>query len=239
MKKEGKILRWDAARGFGFIRSAGTSADIFFHVKDFRGAATPQEGMPVSFDEIQVGGKGPRAVMVQLTPALLLTAKTSPAIPAGVRPSMQRRTTTNATAHATTRRSNPGTRHQPAPPARAGLFFFLMLAWALLIAWASWVCRLPAMTLPLALLLSLVTFFVYWLDKHAAQTGQWRTSENTLHLFSLLGGWPGAWCAQQALRHKSSKASFLFTYWATVALHCGLLAMALFNQRLQGLLQNI
>lgn len=193
----------------------------------------------MSFDEIQVGGKGPRAVMVQLAPTWSLAAKTGSVAPAGVRHSTQHRTATKTTTHTATRSSNQRALNPPAPSARAGLFFFLMLAWALLIAWASWAGRLPAMTLPLALLLSLVTFFVYWLDKHAAQTGQWRTSENTLHLFSLLGGWPGAWCAQQALRHKSSKASFLFTYWATVALHCGILTMALFNQRLQALLLNI
>lgn len=35
MKKEGKVLRWDAARGFGFIRSADTSADIFSISKTF------------------------------------------------------------------------------------------------------------------------------------------------------------------------------------------------------------
>ena len=235
MKKEGKVLRWDAARGFGFIRSADTSADIFFHIKDFRGAASPQEGMPVRFDEIQVGGKGPRAVMVQLTPSLSLATKNSSAAPPGVRQPTPRRTTSQATMRSSNRRALKPS----APPARAGLFFGLMLAWAVFIAWASWVGRLPAMTLPLALLLSLVTFFVYWLDKHAAQNGQWRTPENTLHLLSLLGGWPGAWCAQQALRHKSSKASFLFTYWASVALHCGLLTMALFNPRLQALLFNL
>lgn len=195
--------------------------------------------MPVSFDEIQVGGKGPRAVMVQLAPSLSLAAKSRSAAPPGVRHPTPRRATSQATPHTATLSSNRRALKPPAPPARAGLFLCLMLAWALLIAWASWVGRLPAMTLPLALLLSLVTFFVYWLDKHAAQNGQWRTPENTLHLLSLLGGWPGAWCAQQALRHKSSKAPFLFSYWATVALHCGLLMMALFNQRLQALLLNL
>ena len=113
-----------------------------------------------------------------------------------------------------------------------------MLAWVGLIVWGIWAGRLPLMTLPIALLLSLVTFFVYWLDKYAAQQGRWRTAENTLHLFSLLGGWPGAWFAQQLLRHKSSKASFRATYWATVVLHGLLLAGWLFQAPLRGTLLN-
>jgi len=41
-------------------------------------------------------------------------------------------------------------------------------------------------TLPIALLLNLLTFFMYRIDKHGAQNGQWRTPENTLHLLGLL-----------------------------------------------------
>jgi uncharacterized membrane protein YsdA (DUF1294 family) len=106
-----------------------------------------------------------------------------------------------------------------------------MLGWAALLAWASWTGRLPPMTLPITLLLNLATFITYWRDKRAAQAGRWRIAENTLHLLSLLGGWPGAWLGQQMLRHKSSKASFRWAYWATVALHClALLAFLLSRQ---------
>ena len=57
-----------------------------------------------------------------------------------------------------------------------------------------------------------------------AQTGRWRTRESRLHLLSLAGGWPGAWYAQQWLRHKSSKRAFRRVYGATVVLHCAALA---------------
>ena len=50
---------------------------------------------------------------------------------------------------------------------------------------------------------SLLTFIIYTMDKSAARKGAWRTKENTLHLLSLAGGWPGALVAQQKLRHKS------------------------------------
>lgn len=70
------------------------------------------------------------------------------------------------------------------------------------------------------LALSLLTFAAYAIDKSAARKGEWRISENNLHLLSFLGGWPGAWLAQKFLRHKTSKPSFQRIYWLTVALHC-------------------
>ncbi|GAB6070763.1 cold shock and DUF1294 domain-containing protein [Thiomicrorhabdus hydrogeniphila] len=63
---------------------------------------------------------------------------------------------------------------------------------------------------------SLLTFIVYWADKSAAQNGRWRTSENTLHILSLIGGWPGALMAQQKLRHKTQKQPFRSIFWLTV-----------------------
>ena len=67
---------------------------------------------------------------------------------------------------------------------------------------------------------SLVTYFVYAWDKSAARKGGWRTSEQTLFLFGLVGGWPGALIAQQTLRHKSKKTSFRVTFAATVIFNC-------------------
>jgi uncharacterized membrane protein YsdA (DUF1294 family)/cold shock CspA family protein len=83
--------------------------------------------------------------------------------------------------------------------------------------------RLPRAVLALYIITSIVAFFAYALDKSAALRDQWRTKESTLHLFALLGGWPGALAAQRLLRHKSAKASFLATFWVTVVLNCGAL----------------
>jgi uncharacterized membrane protein YsdA (DUF1294 family)/cold shock CspA family protein len=74
---------------------------------------------------------------------------------------------------------------------------------------------------------SLVTFVAYAIDKSAAQKGRWRTSEATLHVLALAGGWPGALVAQTVLRHKSRKQPFRSVFWATVLLNCAALAWLL------------
>jgi uncharacterized membrane protein YsdA (DUF1294 family) len=99
-----------------------------------------------------------------------------------------------------------------------------MVLYAGAIAAGVWLGHLPWGTPAASALLQLLAFFAYWQDKHAAERGRWRIQERTLHLWSLAGGWAGAWFAQQVLRHKSAKASFRQVYWATVVLHCAALA---------------
>ena len=62
--------------------------------------------------------------------------------------------------------------------------------------------------------------YVFKNDKVSAQDGSQRTPENTLHLISLMGGWPGAIFAQQKFRHKTKKFSFLVLFWLTVVANC-------------------
>jgi len=59
------------------------------------------------------------------------------------------------------------------------------------------------------LLINILTFVVYAVDKSSARKGTWRIKELNLHLLSLFGGWWGALIAQQFLRHKSIKKVFL------------------------------
>ena len=72
--------------------------------------------------------------------------------------------------------------------------------------------RLPSAVLGVYLATSVLAFVAYALDKSAAKRDQRRTQESTLHLFALLGGWPGALAAQRLLRHKSVKVSFQATF---------------------------
>ncbi len=72
-------------------------------------------------------------------------------------------------------------------------------------------------------IMSVAAFLMYAKDKNSAESGKWRTTENTLHILSLLGGWPGAKIAQSFLRHKSQKISFRIIYWVTVIGNCSAL----------------
>jgi len=76
--------------------------------------------------------------------------------------------------------------------------------------------KLPVAVAVIYIFMSFVAFIAYAMDKSAARKGRWRTQERTLHLFSLLGGWSGAWFAQNRLRHKSNKTEFKTFYWVTV-----------------------
>jgi uncharacterized membrane protein YsdA (DUF1294 family)/cold shock CspA family protein len=220
MKKQGKVVRWDSTRAFGFIRSPDTPADIFFHIRDFQGLAAPQDGMAVSFEEIHVGGKGPRAMAVNAIGSR--ESRKSESHPSVVpRPTR----TTNAFSGDRAGRAQAAT---SSSKASAGIIMMLIPGWAMLVLWGIWAGRLPMLTLAAMPILNLMTFYVYWQDKHAAQTGRWRIKEDTLHLLGVLGGWPGAWFAHQILRHKSRKIEFQATYWATVLIHCAALVGWLF-----------
>lgn len=205
MRKEGTIVRWDDAKGFGFIRSGAVAQDVFVHVRDYRSSAgeTPRPGLRVTFEDVHVGGKGPRAVAV--TPMVGSAA-------GKIRGE-------NARAVSSSRKQVSGKASQTS---HSGAWWALplMVAYTSGLIGLVWQQQVPWWVLPGSFILNLSTFVAYWQDKHAAQTGRWRTKEETLHLWSLAGGWCGAWIAQRVLRHKSMKASFLGAYRFTVFTHC-------------------
>lgn len=203
MRVQGTIHRWDADRGFGFIRRPG-QRDAFVHVRDVRGVI-PAEGVRVEFSEIQIEGKGPRAVDVRSVAGA----------PAARYPE-----------RAPSRTARGGRRS----PGRAGLVvaIVLMAAWISVLAWGWSTERIPIWLLGALLLLNLITYAVYARDKRAARRGDRRTSEAGLHLLAVLGGWPGAWLAQQRLRHKTVKQAFRVVYWFTVLVNCAAVAVILF-----------
>jgi uncharacterized membrane protein YsdA (DUF1294 family)/cold shock CspA family protein len=66
---------------------------------------------------------------------------------------------------------------------------------------------------------SIAAFYVYKLDKEAAQVSARRTSEAGLIVLGLIGGWPGALIAQHRFRHKTKKIAFRVEYWLSVLLN--------------------
>ena len=93
------------------------------------------------------------------------------------------------------------------------------------VAGAVLVGKLPRAVLGVYFAASVVAFLAYAFDKSAAEKEQWRTKESTLHLFGLMGGWPGALLAQKVFRHKSRKQEFQTVFWVTVVLNCVALAV--------------
>ena len=59
------------------------------------------------------------------------------------------------------------------------------------------------------LLLSILTFIAFGVDKRAAIHGKRRTPEFRLHMLELLGGWPGAILGGLTFRHKVRKPSYV------------------------------
>lgn len=59
----------------------------------------------------------------------------------------------------------------------------------------------------------IATAWLNWRDKRSAEAGEWRISEQTLHLLELLGGWPVAGITQRWIRHKVSKGRYQVVFW--------------------------
>ena len=80
--------------------------------------------------------------------------------------------------------------------------------------------------------LSSIAFILYAVDKSAAKRNAQRIPEKSLHLVSLLGGWPGAILAQKICRHKTKKQPFRFIFWLTVILNVSVAYLLIPNFRL-------
>lgn len=61
----------------------------------------------------------------------------------------------------------------------------------------------------LLLVLNVVSFALFGIDKRRARRGAWRISEQVLLLSGLISGTIGAWVGVIVFRHKSRKPSFL------------------------------
>lgn len=86
---------------------------------------------------------------------------------------------------------------------------------------------------------SVVSFVMYGIDKASSKRGGQRIAENTLHLFELCCGWPGALIAQQAFRHKTRKVSYQFVFWLAVLFNLGALGWLLVAPEAMNLRQQL
>lgn len=205
MEKPGMISRWYDDKGFGFILPKTGGKEVFLHISAFRGDRRPRQGDQVWFLASQDAQGRLRAERARLD-ALTIDP-----------PTVRR----GAQAPVTRAQARPA----PTPPSalqRPLAKLLVLLILCVLPAAGAWRMYLdgqalwPLLAYPLA---SLLAFALYWRDKRSAARGDWRTPEVRLHLFELLGGWPGALVAQQVFRHKTRKLSFQLVFWGIVLLH--------------------
>lgn len=109
-------------------------------------------------------------------------------------------------------------------PLPSALSWTVLCVFAAALAVAYFAVHLPLWIPVLYLVMSIVDFAAYGLDKSAAKAGRGRVSEQTLLTIGVLGGWPGALIAQQVFRHKTRKRSFRRMFWFTVLVNVAVLA---------------
>lgn len=204
MRCSGTLVEWNDERGFGFVQPDGPGDKVFVHISAF----TPK---PSTENRPTVG--------------MLLTYVVQGNDGKPRAQQVQWRALRSPTLSAT--------RLQRHAQPSALLAYSCLLAFAALFYFISTLWGRMPYVLEWYGVMSVMCFFTYWKDKSAAQSGAWRTPEDTLHGLALVGGWPGALLAQQWLRHKSSKAAFQSVFWFTVALNVlAFLALSIPNSRI-------
>ncbi|MFH5803575.1 DUF1294 domain-containing protein [Alienimonas sp. DA493] len=95
--------------------------------------------------------------------------------------------------------------------------FLAAAGWAAAVAAGVYWERLPAWVGWALLGLCVVAFVLHGGDKWRATRGGRRVPELVLHLFELLGGWPGALLSRHLFRHKTAKVSYRLVFWLCAA----------------------
>lgn len=196
-KQQGHVYKWQDDKGFGFIETS-SGASLFFHISEFRAQRRPEVGEAVVFD---VGQDSQGRLQARQVQELSFV--------------QQKMAEKNRQIRQRNRKRNAQAEFAAGQKKRLflGIGFYgvlILLAATQKLSWlvVAWYA-----------VLGIVTYITYAKDKAAAQNGDWRTPESTLHILSALGGWVGALVAQTYLRHKSQKAEFRMTYYMTVVIN--------------------
>ncbi|WP_425221342.1 DUF1294 domain-containing protein [Pseudomonas sp.] len=211
MEQGGKLVNWNDVKGFGFIQPDDGSERVFAHISVMRGDARPATGMVVRFVAV-ADEQGRRRAEHMRGEGLALDR------PAIRRKPRERSAPPPTQTRGSARRTG---RHRHRVHNRGAKLVVLALLCVLPLVGSLqlWLDQGQPWWLLAYGVISVISFVQYWLDKRSAETGRWRTPENTLQITALLGGWPGALVAQQLFRHKTRKVSFQVLFWLIVAVH--------------------
>jgi uncharacterized membrane protein YsdA (DUF1294 family)/cold shock CspA family protein len=196
-KQQGFIKKWQDDKGFGFIETKNGES-LFFHINEFKARRRPEVGEQVVFT---LGRDHQGRMQAKEVQELSFVQQKMAQKNQQIR---QRNTKRSAQAD-----FEAGQKKR----LFLGIGFYGVL---ILLAATD---KLSWLVIAWYAALGVITYAVYAKDKAAAQSGDWRTPESTLHLLSVLGGWVGAMVAQTYLRHKSQKPEFRLTYYLTVVIN--------------------
>ncbi len=214
-KHQGHVVKFDSERKFGFIKPQGFDKEIFFHIRGFRAGRDPKIGEQVIF-EIGQDNSG-RPVAIHIQEALFVAKKQQEH---QIRQQAKR-------AYQERQKQKHGTPNLLC--AFAIGYFLLMSALSIKMSLTN---SLSNMIPVYYLVVSVVSFVLYYHDKSKAARDDWRTPESTLHAVDVLGGWIGATFAHKLLNHKATKAAFRRVFYVTIMLNImGYLALYFFLKR--------
>ena len=213
-KQQGHIKKWQDDKGFGFIET-GTGESVFFHVSAFKAQRRPEVGEQVVFT---VGQDNQGRLQAKDVQELSFVQKKM------------------AQKNQKIRQRNHKRSAQAEFEAGQKKRLFLGIGFYGVVILLAVMNKLSWLVIAWYVILGVITYGMYAKDKAAAQNGDWRTPESTLHLLSTLGGWVGALVAQTYLRHKSQKPEFRIVYYLTVIINlAGLLFIMVNGGDLTGL----
>lgn len=209
-RQQGQIKKWQEDKGFGFIETEA-GEQVFFHVSEFKARRRPTLGEAVVFSVGQDNQGRKQAKKVQELGFV-----------------QQQMAQKNQQIRQRNQKRSAQADFEAGQKKRlfVGVGFYMVLILLAVMDKLSW------LVVGWYIALGLITYLMYAKDKAAAQSGDWRTPESTLHLLSVLGGWVGAMVAQTYLRHKSQKADFRMTYYLTVLINMAGLLFVLTNKEL-------
>ena len=80
------------------------------------------------------------------------------------------------------------------------------------------------------IIINIVTFLVYGIDKWKAKKSLWRVRENSLLMLAILGGSIGAWLGMKVWHHKTLHKKFRYGIPAIIIIQLAVIGYFLYLQ---------